>query len=137
MRTFLICLAVAVFAIPATALAAKPPHPSHPAHPPHPNAPAPTTKTHNVTYVLKGSLSTYTGTAVTIVVAHSNHHGKALNGATLTFTLNSSTKVVLGHRTTITDKDRGVIKVRAPKNTDAATIQTLVPSMVIDQGSAH
>jgi hypothetical protein len=148
MRAFLICLVVAVLAVPAAALAAKPPHPAHPAHPPHPTPGAPT-KTHDVMYVLKGSLTAYTAVTpanganpevpglVTITVSHSNHHGKAFNGMSLTFKLTSDTKVVLGSRTTIADKDRGVVKVRAPKNTDSTTIMTLVPKMVIDQGSAH
>jgi hypothetical protein len=149
MRAFVICLAAVVLAVPAAAFAAKPPHPAHPAHPAHPTKGAPS-KTHAVTYVLKGTLSAYTAVtpangvnpevpgSVTITVAHSNHHGNAFKGQSLTFQLTSSTKVVLGHLTTVTPNvDRGMVKVRAPKNTDAATIQTLVPKMVIDQGSAH
>jgi hypothetical protein len=148
MRAFVICLAAVVLAVPAAAFAAKPPHPAHPAHPAHPTKGAPT-KTHAVTYVLKGTLSAYTAVtpangvnpevpgSVTITVAHSNHHGMAFKRQSLTFQLTSSTKVVLGHHSTVTDGDRGMVKVRAPKNTDATTIQTLAARMVIDQGSAH
>ena len=149
MRAFVICLAAAVLAVPAAAFAAKPPHPAHPAHPAHPTKGAPT-KTHTVMYVLKGTLTAYTADTpangvnpevpgtVTITVNHSNHHGKAFKGQSLSFQVTSATKVVLGDLTSVTPNvDRGVVKVRAPKNTDATTIQTLAARMVIDQGAAH
>jgi hypothetical protein len=79
----------------------------------------------NVRYVLKGTLSGYiafdsstnTNGQVTILVKHSNRHGRALKDASLTFTLDASSRVTFKHtkQTTINDGDKGIITLRAPK----------------------
>jgi hypothetical protein len=106
-----------------------------------------------VQYVLKGTLSasvpfdssTSTNGSITIDVLHSNRHGRALVGQSLTFTggVVSNTKVVLPDGVTvISGGDRGILKLRAPKEpkdidaTDLATILTALPlRQIIDQGS--
>ena len=100
------------------------------------------------TYTLDGTLSAYTAYnasgptngMVTIVVKHARPHGKSLKGATLMFTIDGNTKVRLGHKlTTITDGDKGQIKVRAPKKIAAAdlaaTLQASPAKSVHDQGA--
>lgn len=107
-----------------------------------------------VQYVLKGNLSVYTAFdsststngSITIDVTRANRHGRALKGQSLTFTgmVVSGTKVVLRDGVTvITDGDRGIVKVRAPKEpkdmsgTDLAAILTAMPvRQIIDQGAA-
>jgi hypothetical protein len=105
-----------------------------------------------VTYVLAGSLSNYTSVgatsgAVTIMITHANHRAKTLvnpqSPLSLRIIVAWDTKVVM-HRgaTTIANGDRGVVKVRVPKNTPAASLATTltklptVASQVIDQGPA-
>lgn len=98
-----------------------------------------------VSYILKGTLSGYSAAtdttpgSITIAVTHSNHHGHALNGQTLTFPTDSKTKVSLENGvTTITDNDRGIVKVKAPKKIAAAdlaaTLQTYNAKQIIDKG---
>lgn len=107
-----------------------------------------------VQYVLKGDLSGYsafdsstsTNGSITIAVKHANRHGRALKDMSLTFTgeVASMTKVVLRDSVTvIADGDRGVVKVRAPKEpkdmsgTDLAAILTaLSVRQIIDKGPA-
>jgi hypothetical protein len=128
-------LAVAALVLPAAALADKPAKPEHPEH----GKGAP-----KVTYVLKGTLTAYTapsGTitgSVSLLVKGGNHHAKLLKSQTLTFTLDSTTKVVQ-HDGSVTLGDRGVVKVRAPKKlakaTDfAAQLQAVTARQVVDQG---
>jgi len=99
-------------------------------------------KPHAVTFVLHGALSHFSAAngstpgSITLVVSASNHHGAALKGQTLTFALSASSKVVFDSDKKITDGERGLVQVRAPKNTNATTLQTLTPRMVIDQGAA-
>jgi hypothetical protein len=101
-----------------------------------------------VTYVLKGTLSSYTAYdsststngSITILVSHANHHGKALVTQTLTFPVDAKTKVTLEDGVTaVTDNDTGIVKVRAPKRIAAAdlasTLQTYSAKHVIDQGT--
>jgi len=99
------------------------------------------------TYTLSGTLSKYTaydkvtpanGT-VTIVVKHAGPHAKSLKGATLVFTIDANTKIKLDdNQTTVTDGDKGFIKVRAPKDIApanlAATLQASPAMSVHDQG---
>lgn len=100
-----------------------------------------------VLYVLKGSLSAYsaasgaTNGSITITVSRSNKHGAALKGQALTFPVASTTKVVLDNgATTITDGDRGIVKVKALKRIAAAdlasTLQATSATQVVDQGPA-
>jgi len=128
----LITATAAALALAPAALAAKPTHPSHPATPPAPK----------VTFVLRGKLSNYSAATtstpgqVTILVSAANYHGATLKGQTLTFSLSTSSKVVLGSKSTIGNGDRGVVKLRAPKKTNAAGLQAIPARWVIDQVAA-
>lgn len=99
-----------------------------------------------VMYVLKGTLSGYTAADATtdgqisITVNHSNYHGRALNGQTLTFSTTMKTRVnYVSGATTITDGAKGVLKFKAPlrhlAGTDmATTLQTSAKALhIIDQ----
>lgn len=138
MRKLPLFLALAL-AIPAVALAAKPPAPG--------NSQASHGKAPQVMYVLKGTLTAFTaanGTtngSVSVLVKSANHHGASLTGQTLTFAVSSATKVVTGDAAAVTVNDNGVVKVRGPKKiaaTDnlATVLQALTAKQVIDQGAA-
>jgi uncharacterized protein YaiE (UPF0345 family) len=99
-----------------------------------------------VMYVVKGTLSSYlaatstTDGSISITVNHSNYHGRALKGQTLTFSTTMKTRVtMLNGATTITDGARGVLKFKAPlrlgAGTDAATVlPTMAKALhIIDQ----
>jgi hypothetical protein len=99
-----------------------------------------------VMYVLKGALSNYiaatatTDGSISITVNHSNYHGRALKGQTLTFSTTMKTRVTFKRGATqITDGARGVLKFRAPlrlgAGNDAATVlPTLAKALhIIDQ----
>jgi uncharacterized protein YaiE (UPF0345 family) len=88
-----------------------------------------------VMYVLKGSLSGYTAAttsadgSISITVNHSNYHGRALKGQTLTFSTTMNTRVTMVNGATqITDGAKGVLKfkapLRVPANTPLATMLT-------------
>jgi hypothetical protein len=132
LKPTVVLTALALVVAPA-ALAAKPITPKNS------NA-AP--KAHAVTFVLHGTLSHFTAAngatpgTITVLVSAANHHGAALKGQTLTFALSASSKVVFDADKQITDGEHGLVQVRAPKTTDAATLQTLNPRMVIDQSAA-
>ena len=129
-RRAIVLAAVAAAAVPAVAVAANPP-----------SKPSP-----KVTYVLHGTLSGYaaaSGTtpgSVTIAVSASNYHGRALKGQSLTFAVAPSTKVSLDADGQISDGEKGVVKVRAPKKVAAAeltaTLQAAAAKQVIDQADA-
>lgn len=136
----IVLIAVAALLVPSAALAAKPQHPQHPAKGPK-SAP-------KVTHVLAGTLSGYTAYdsststngSITIVVKKANHHAASLKGQTLTFPVGPNTKISLQDgTTTITDGDRGLVKVRAAKNIPAAdlasTLQSSTAGQVVDQGA--
>jgi hypothetical protein len=142
----LLVLAALALAVPSLALAAKPPAPGNSQGTHGKSAP-------NVLYILKGTLSAYmaasgsTNGHVTITITHANHHAKTLvNKQTpvmVTIAVSSTTKVHMhAGATTITDGDKGVVKVRLPKNTPAADLLTTlenaftVARQVIDQGPA-
>ena len=137
--------AIAALLVPSAALAqASNPHQG--THSNHGKA--------KVLYVLKGNLSGYsafdsstsTNGSITIAVKHANRHGRALKDMSLTFTgeVASTTKVVLEDGVTvITDGDRGLVKVRAPREprdmsgSDLAAILTALPvKQIVDQGVA-
>jgi hypothetical protein len=141
--------AFALASVPAAALAA---HPATPANS-NANSKANATSTTGtsskaepnshasaakVMFILRGALTAYTAAAgttngsVSITVASSNRKASSLKGATLTFPVSSSTKIA----GTVTPGDKGVVKVRAAKNTSAATLQTLTAFQVIDQGAS-
>src|SRR5579862_3555140 len=139
-------LVFAALLIPGAALAAKPAHPTHPTHPTHGSGAggSKSKSAPNVLYVLKGTLSGYTAYdsststngSITIVVSRANYHGK-----TLTFPVDSKTKVSLENGlTTITDGDKGIVKVRAAKKIPAAdlatTLQASSAKQIVDQGTS-
>jgi hypothetical protein len=97
-----------------------------------------------VTYELKGTLSGYaaysspTNGSITILVAHGNKVAKSFKGQTLTFPVDANTKISLADKlTTITNGDTGVVKVRAPKGSNAAALQAMAAKQVVDQGVKH
>ena len=131
-----IILVIVALAIPtsvAFAKNSKPPHNHGRSHP-------------RVMYVLKGSLSSYTAATtgvdgqISITVKHSNFHGRALRGQTLTFSTTMQTRVTFRHGATqITDGARGILKFRAPLRLGAGTdLATVLPTMakalhIVDQ----
>ena len=139
----MIPFALAALMIPGVAFAKAPSPKSHPNH-----------GKAKVQYILHGQLSasspfdsaTNTNGSITIMVTHSNRHGRALDGQSLTFTgmVTSGTKVVLQNGATlITNGDRGTVKVRAPKEpkdisaSDLVSILTALPvRQIIDKGPA-
>jgi hypothetical protein len=99
-----------------------------------------------VMYVLKGALSSYTAAtstvdgSISITVKHSNYHGRALRGQTLTFSTSMKTRVTFKRgATSITDGAKGVLKFKGPlrfaAGTDiAATLPTMAKALhIIDQ----
>ena len=134
--------AIAALMIPSAALAKGPPS----GHQNHGKA--------KVLYVLKGNLSGYapydsatsTNGSITIDVKRANRHGRALKDMSLTFTgeVASTTRIALPDGVTvIADNDRGLVKVRAPKEprsmsgSDLAAILTALPvRQIVDQGPA-
>jgi hypothetical protein len=129
MKRLTIAATVAVLLVPASAMAAKPTHPAHPV------TPAPT-----VSYILHGTLSTYLAASggasgsITITVSASNYAAKQLVHTTLTFAVNSKTEITL-KGSTITNGDRGAVKLRGPKKLLAATAQAIVAQQVVDQSA--
>jgi hypothetical protein len=126
---------VAALALPTSVAFAKPPHPAKGGK----SAP-------KVMYVLKGTLSSYsaatsaTDGSISITVNHSNYHGRALKGQTLTFSTTMHTRVTFRNGATqITDGARGVLKFKAPLRMSAGTdLATALPTMakalhIIDQ----
>jgi hypothetical protein len=102
-----------------------------------------------VLYVLKGTLSGYTAYnsststngSITILVAKANYHGKALKSQTLTFPVDSKTRISLEDGvSTVTDNDKGIVKIRAAKRIAAAdlasTLQASSARQVVDQGTS-
>jgi len=151
MHKLAVIAALALAGVPAVALAAQPSHPATPANGnanSHATATSTTGASSNanshasaakVLFVLRGTLTAYTaanGTtngSISITVRGSNHESSTLKSAgTLTFPVSSSTKVV----GTPTSGHAGIVKIRAPKNSSAATLATLTAFQVIDQGTS-
>ena len=99
-----------------------------------------------VMYVLKGALSGYqpatadAAGSISIDVRHSNYHGRALKGQTLTFSTSMHTRVTFKKGATqITDGARGVLKFKAPlRMTQGTDVPTTLESTakalhIIDQ----
>jgi len=138
MRKILAVLAAALV-VPSIALAAKPPSPG--------KSGAAASKAPQVVYILTGKLTAYTAASgttagsVSILVAGSNYHAKALKTKTLTFATSSTTTKVTKHAGAVTVNDKGIVKVRAaksfPAGSDLATeLQKLTARQVIDQGAS-
>jgi len=101
-----------------------------------------------IMYILKGTLSGYTAATATtdgqisIMVKHSNYHGRALKTKTLTFTVTTKTRVTFRNGTTAAQIEgaKGIITVRAPKRISgdlAAQLPTLATRLhVIVQKAA-
>lgn len=132
-----IVLVVVALAIPTTVAFAK-------GNPPTRGKSSP-----KVMYVVKGPLSSYTAAtssadgSISITVNHSNYHGRALKGQTLTFSTTMKTRVTfMNGATTITDGAKGVLKFKAPlrlgAGTDAATVlPTMAKALHIIDQSRH
>jgi hypothetical protein len=90
------------------------------------------------TYNLKGTLSAFvapvdaTPGSVTIVVAKANHAGDPFVGQTLTFALDSSTKVKVKGGA-IVDGDKGDVQVKGAPGLDATGLQALTPKLVVEK----
>jgi len=142
----LLPFAIAALMIPSVALA-KGPNPNAGAHTNHGKA--------KVMYVLKGMVYGYTaydsatntpGT-LTIVVSHSNRHGRLLVGQTVPITLGANSKVLMENGVTsiapALPGDSGMVKIRAPrmafKGATSVALQTALASqpahMVMDWGA--
>ena len=90
-----------------------------------------------VLFVIRGTVSGYTGRPGTISVAikSSNHERSFLKAASpVTFTTGSKTKVVLHDGNPITSGDNVVVKIRAAKNASVATLMADAAFQVIDRG---
>ncbi|HZT54556.1 MAG TPA: hypothetical protein VE995_09250 [Gaiellaceae bacterium] len=112
---------VAALALPSAALA-KPPS-THTSQ----SKAAP-----KVMYVLKGTFSNYvapTSTSdgsITIDVSHSNYHGRALKGQSLTFAVAASTRITFRNGgSQISDGAKGMLKFRAPLRISGDLASTL------------
>lgn len=143
MRKVVFITALALVGVPGAALAAKPSTPPANAHGNNPNAKGANANTNGqsakVLFVLHGTLGAYTAASSTngsiaITVTRSNHESSLLKGSTqpLTFIVSSTTKV----EGTVTSGDKGIVKVRAPKNSSVASLETLTAVQVIDQGAS-
>jgi hypothetical protein len=129
MKKLIVFVAVAL-AIPTSVALAKPPA----THTNHSHA-AP-----KVMYVLKGTLSAYgaatatTEGSISITVVHSNYHGRALKGQTLTFKVTSHTRITNQNgktQTSVADGTKGTVKFRAPLrvSTSAGPLATQLTTM--------
>jgi hypothetical protein len=138
MKTILTLVSVAALTVPAAALAGKPA--------PKPHGPNGGKGQPKVLYILKGTLSAYGAASssgngtITIAVTHSNWHGRALKGTSLTVPVSAQTRITLHSGvTTITDNDRGILKVRAARKVAAAdlvaTLQAAMARQIIDQSA--
>jgi hypothetical protein len=103
-----------------------------------------------VMYVLKGTLTNYTAATTTsdgsisIVVNHSNYHGRALKGKTVgPFVVTMNTRITFKNgATTLSGKARGILKFRAPlrftSGTDlAAALPTTAKALHIIDVARH
>jgi hypothetical protein len=158
MRKFLIAsvTSLTLIGIPTAAFATKPVHPVHPTTPASTHttgatgvtgATGATGVTHpakppTVMFVLRGTLRNYTAAtsttsgSISITVHSSNFEKKSLKTMTLTFSTNSNTTVVLHTDKAIANGDRGIVKVRAPKNSSATVLQTKTAFQIIGQGTS-
>jgi hypothetical protein len=151
MRRIGLIAALVLVAVPGSAVAAKPSHPATPANSnanSHANATSTTgtssqanakARSAKVMFVLRGTLGAYTAAngatngSIQITVSSANHESALLKSAgLLTFPVSSTTKVV----GMVTSGHKGIVKVRAAKNTPVATLVTLTAFQVIDQGAS-
>jgi hypothetical protein len=154
----ILALIIVALVVPSVALAGKP------ADPGKPSAPGKSQDTHGnsqsashapkVLYVLKGVLTAYTAApdgstcpttgSVTITVSRANHQRAAFKSLTqplsLSFCVDSKTKMVVRDGGSLTLGDKGIVKVRYAKKFDPtdtaqlAAFQAAAAKQVIDQG---
>jgi hypothetical protein len=90
------------------------------------------------TYNLKGTLSAYVASvdttpgSVTILVTKANHAGDPFVGQTLTFALDSTTRVKVKGGA-IVDGDQGDVQVKGAPGLDATSLQALTPKLVVEK----
>ena len=127
MRKLIFLAAVVALAIPTSVAFAKSPHANQTRGKSNPM----------VMYVLKGTLSSFTAATstsdgtISITVNHSNRHGRALKGDTLSFAVAMNTRVTFRHGTTTLAPDaKGMLKFRAPllRKGDTTLATTLTTS---------
>lgn len=90
-----------------------------------------------VLFVIRGTVSSYTGTPGTIseTIKSSNHESSLLKAASpVMFTTGSKTKVVLHDGKPIANGDKVIVKIRAARNASVATLAADKAFQVIDQG---
>ncbi len=97
----------------------------------------------NVTYSVQGTVSTFTlGSSITVTLPPPRFWGTPLTGTavtatTLTFTIGASTRIVSRNGSVITTGDQVLVKVRAPKGSSLATIESIPATAIIDQAGRH
>jgi len=90
------------------------------------------------TYELKGTLSAYTAAvgstpgSLTIVVSKANQAGRPFVGQTLTFALDSSTRVKTKGGG-IVDGDQGDVQVKGSPGLDLTGLEALTPKQVVEK----
>ena len=90
-----------------------------------------------VMYVIKGTLSNFVAAtptvdgSISITVNHSNYHGRALKGQTLSFSVAANTRITFRNGTaSLADGSRGMVKFKAPLRFASGTnLATALPSM--------
>ncbi len=98
----------------------------------------------NVTYSVQGTVSTFTAgsSSITVTLPPPRFWGTPLTGTavtatTLTFTIDASTRIVSRNGSGISTGDQVLVKVRAPKGSSLATIESIPATAIIDQAGRH
>ncbi len=102
----------------------------------------------NVTYTVQGTVSNYvpangsTDGSVTVTLPLPRFWGTPLTGTavtatTLTFTINGNTRIVSRNGAGILHGEQVLVKVRAPKGSSLATIESIPATAIIDQAGRH
>ncbi len=96
----------------------------------------------NVTYTVQGTVSSFTSSSITVTLPPPSFWGTPLTGTavaatTLTFTIDASTRIVSRNGSVITTGDQVLVKVRAPKGSSLATIESTPATAIIDQAGRH
>jgi hypothetical protein len=97
----------------------------------------------NVTYTVQGTVSGFkAGSSITVTLPPPRFWGTPLTGTavtatTLTFTIDASTRIVSRNGSGISTGDQVLVKVRAPKGSSLATIESIPATAIIDQAGRH
>jgi hypothetical protein len=87
-------------------------------------------------YIVKGDVTDVTGSIVTVLVDHANHHGKALVDQTVKFDLSSGRVVGRVHDTSgVKVGDRVVVQARLPRDL-TGTPQPYPARRLVDRGQS-